>query len=65
MVLTTPKLLPGLLPDPSKVERLSIAVSAAEEPNNLEVLKKLRISETKMYIVNFLRFLGSNSLILS
>ena len=65
MVLTTPKLLPGLLPDPSKVERLSITVSAADEPINLDVLKKLRISETKMYIVNFLRFLGSNSLILS
>ena len=53
---TTPRLLPGLFPDPSNVDRLSIAVSAAEAPISLDVLKKFLISETKMYMVNFVRF---------
>ena len=62
---TSPMFVPGLLPDPSIDVKLSIVVKAAEDPISLDVLKKLRISETKIYIVNFLRFLGTNSLILS
>ncbi len=55
-------LLPGLFPEPKREERSSIAVKAADDPISLEVLKKFLISETNMYIVNFLRFLGTNSL---
>ena len=42
-----------------------VAVRAAEDPKSLDVLKKFLTSETKIYIVNFLRFLGSSSRILS